>query len=56
MGGGTTNVHVTVGIDESGNLNVRRIAKQEASSMAAAQAQALPGQVQRVQAKPRRRT
>lgn len=56
MGGGTTNVHVTVGIDESGNLNVRSIAKQEASSMAAAQAQALPGQVQRVQAKPRRRT
>ncbi|TNH41273.1 hypothetical protein [Paracoccus haeundaensis] len=54
--GVATNVHVTVGIDESGNLNVRSIAKQEASSMAAAQAQALPGQVQRVQAKPRRRT
>ncbi len=59
MGGSTEGIHITIGFDEDSLPNVRSIARQEASTatrqMAAAQAKALPGQVQQVNAKPRRR-
>ncbi|MBD9528378.1 phage tail length tape measure family protein [Paracoccus sp. PAR01] len=40
------NVHVTVGMDESGNLQVRKIAQQEAASAAGAVSKAVPAQIQ----------
>ena len=57
--GQNVNIHVTAAFDESGNLYVKNVARQEAASatqsMAAAQAKALPAQVQRIQTNPRRR-
>ncbi len=53
--GGATSVHVTVGMDESGNLQVRKIAQQEAASMGQAVSASIPGRIQQYSANPRRR-
>lgn len=54
--GGGASVHVTVGIDESGNLQVRRIARQEAASMGQALNSSLPSSIQQYSRNPRRRS
>lgn len=48
-------VGVTVGIDETGNLAVRQIARQEASGVVSSYDRALPGRVAQIQKKPRMR-
>lgn len=53
--GGAMSVHVTVGMDESGNLQVRKIAQQEASSAARSVSASVPAQIQQYNANPRRR-
>lgn len=55
VAGGATNVHVTVGIDQSGNLYVREIAQQEAARMGQAVSASIPARIQQYQAQPRRR-
>ncbi|WP_312526698.1 phage tail length tape measure family protein [Paracoccus sp. (in: a-proteobacteria)] len=52
---GATSVHVTVGMDESGNLQVRKIAQQEAASMGQAVSASIPGRIQQYSVNPRRR-
>lgn len=48
------NVHVTVGIDQSGNLYVRQIAQQEAASMGKAVSASIKPTVQQYQVNPRK--
>ncbi|MDQ7776280.1 MAG: hypothetical protein Q4615_10505 [Paracoccus aminovorans] len=48
------NVHVTVGIDQSGNLYVRQIAQQEAASMGKAVSASIKPMVQQYQVNPRK--
>lgn len=52
---GGVNVHVTVGIDDDGNLQVRKIAQEEARSMGRAVIDGVPSQIQQYQLNPRRR-
>lgn len=47
-------VHVTVGIDQSGNLYVRQIARQEAASMGKAVSASIKPRIQQYQANPRK--
>ncbi|MCB5412346.1 phage tail tape measure protein [Pseudogemmobacter faecipullorum] len=50
-GAQAVDVHVTVGMDESGNLQVRNIARQEASSVAGELNRALPSRIAEINAR-----
>lgn len=54
LGGGAMNIHVTVGMDESGNLQVRDIAKQEASQMGRSVAASIPSVARKAISDPRK--